>query len=44
MYIYIILCSLIFANYEGSRFIQTGFVIQLVFWIHLFKIFNKIQK
>jgi hypothetical protein len=43
IYIYMILCSLIFANYEGSRFIQAGFIIQIIFWIHLTKLFYKIK-
>ena len=48
IYFYIVGIGTIFSNYEGSRFIYAGLIIQLMFWINIiidfnskFKLFNK---
>lgn len=40
IYFYIVGVGTIFSNYEGSRFIHAGFIIQLMFWINIIIDFN----
>jgi hypothetical protein len=40
IYFYIVGTGTIFSNYEGSRFIYSGFIVQLIFWINIIKDYN----
>ena len=44
IYFYIVGMGVTFANYEGSRFIHVGFIIQIIFWIKMLIIYNKYKK
>jgi len=44
LYFYFLAVATIFSNYEGSRFIHTFFIIQLIFWLIFLKKFNIIFK
>ncbi len=40
IYFYIVGIGTIFSNYEGSRFIQAGYIVQILFWINVIKKYN----
>ena len=43
IYFYIVGIGTIFSNYEGSRFIHAGFVVQIIFWINIIRDYNKLK-
>jgi len=44
LYFYIVSIGTIFSNYEGSRFIHAGFIIQIIFWINIIKDYNSLDR
>ena len=40
LYFYLLSIGTIFSNYEGSKFIQVGIIVQILFWISIIKDYN----